>query len=376
MTQIRSRRTCSLVFGVVALSFVPAVAAAQDVPAAPRDSGGFRGWQVEGHIGAISSGSMAGSATLPAAGPAFTTVNGLNSRYVPSWYFGDGSLLANQVAGAMANQPPRPIVPLDPVLTGASATRPTGFAFGFRAGHSVTRRALVECSLDTDQAQMAIGSSALSAIESTRASFVSYFNSILARNPNAANVSTTAASSIVNNTGTEGVVTADVNIAILTSASFTPYVTVGAGVALPRGTQPSVTLVGSYSFVENLPGTRVNGAPIDESDRLLARYNVRAAGFLLAGGGVQRALSRHAGFRADVRFYPKASNMTVRVDTSPLDPNGTPSGHITRGPGPQIQISTTPGVPSSLSLQGINHVDTFVGQGRQASVTAGVYLRF
>ncbi len=379
MTRIRSRSTRALFCTALALLLAPTVTRAQDAqPAGTRDAdaGGFRGWQIDGHIGAISSGSMTGSSALPGAGPAFTTVTGLNSRYVPSWYFGDGSLLANQVAQAITNQPPPLIVPLDPVLTSASAGRPTGLAFGFRIGHSVTRRALVEFSVDSDRAQMAIASSALSAVQSTRASFASYFDSILTRNPNAAGVSTTSAATIVNNTGKEIVAGTDVNIAILTAAGFTPYATVGGGIVLPRGTEPSVTLVGTYSFVENLPGTRLNGAPIDESDRMLVRYNVRAAGYLLAGGGVQRALSRHAGFRAVVRFYPKATNMTVRVDTSPLDPGGNPPGRITRGPGPQIQISTMPGVPSSLSLQGVNHVDTFVGKGRQAGVTAGVYLRF
>jgi len=142
---------------------LPAPVVAQNTAAAgptSSDAGGFHGWQLEGHIGGTFAGTPTGTGTLPAPPGSFTTFQGLPSRFVPSWYFGDGALLANHVAQAIVNEPPPPITPLDPVLTTASGSWQTGLGVGVRIGHAITRHALGEFNLDTSRGHMAISSSA------------------------------------------------------------------------------------------------------------------------------------------------------------------------------------------------------------------------
>ena len=93
-----------------------------------------RKWEIEVHGGGVRVDKPTDATTaMPAAGEPFTTTNGRPSRYVSSWYFGDGAALRNQNAAAFTPTPLNArIVPLDSVLTGVAArTSATGFA---RAG--------------------------------------------------------------------------------------------------------------------------------------------------------------------------------------------------------------------------------------------------
>src|SRR5262245_53637547 len=225
------RRTLVL-FAVVLFCHAPIRSEAQSTYDRESDKGGFHGWQIDGHIGVMPSPTTSGTSALPPSlGP---TPQGF-SRIVPSWYFGDGALLANEVAQAIVTAPPPKMTPLDPVLTNASAAWQRGADLGFRVGHSASRYALVEFALDRDQAHMALANDAVAAIEATRASFEGYFSSILARNTNATNISTNSTATVVNNTGHQILTTGDVAVNVGTFAGFTPYFTVGAGLLLPLG---------------------------------------------------------------------------------------------------------------------------------------------
>ena len=78
-------------------------------------------WQVEVHGGVtLPTIPTAGTVTLPGPGSVFTTATGATvpaptSRRESSWYFGDGAVLFNQAATALA-QLPGQITTLDPVL--------------------------------------------------------------------------------------------------------------------------------------------------------------------------------------------------------------------------------------------------------------------
>src|SRR5439155_15657393 len=79
-------------------------------------------WEIEFHAGGgpVSNPTDA-TANLPVAGPPFTTVVATTSRRTPSWYFGDGAVLLNQVNAALGLSPR--ITPLDSVFKSSLADR-------------------------------------------------------------------------------------------------------------------------------------------------------------------------------------------------------------------------------------------------------------
>jgi hypothetical protein len=86
---------------VCVLTFFSASSAAAQTTQTPK-------WEVEFHGGGLfSTNPMGGAITLPAPGQPFMTVAASPtappppSRYQPSWYFGDGTLLFNQAAMAL-----------------------------------------------------------------------------------------------------------------------------------------------------------------------------------------------------------------------------------------------------------------------------------
>ena len=81
----------------------------------------------------------------------------------------------------------------------------------------------------------------------------------------------------------------------------------GAASSSRKAPLPSVTLVGTYAFPQNSPGSIFNGARVQQSDNVLVQYNPRAKALLLVGGGVQRDLTARSGFRVDARFHSRAS---------------------------------------------------------------------
>ena len=122
----------------------PKLAQSTAPAASKKEVVGFHGWEIEGRVGTIGGSTPTGTGVLPPAGQGFTTAPGNTSRFVTSWYFGNGALFANQVPAALtASSPvgavfPR-ISPLDPVLTSAGATMQRGGMLGLRAGHSITQ---------------------------------------------------------------------------------------------------------------------------------------------------------------------------------------------------------------------------------------------
>jgi hypothetical protein len=203
------------------------------------------GFLLEVHGGSASAGalSLVGS-QLPPAGSNFPDFRGGQSRFVPSWLFGDGALLANQVAGQTGDNVR--IVALDPVLTAEGANRATGGAFGLRIGHTITRHVLVEVGYDKDAGHLTIDPAAKAAISATAASFAPYWTAVLTR-ASTANVQTSASAAITDNVGTVKLFTFDVAINIVTIHRWTPYVEFGGGLALPTDDEATAVLSGTTS---------------------------------------------------------------------------------------------------------------------------------
>ncbi len=100
------RRLLTLV--LIGTSILPAQAFAQD-----QSQDRASGWEVEVYGGGAFGTTPRGDTTPPPVGTPFTTFNGLPSRTVASWYFGDGTALFNEFAaaargeaGGRASRPP------------------------------------------------------------------------------------------------------------------------------------------------------------------------------------------------------------------------------------------------------------------------------
>ena len=127
---------CITVAVLWGLTGAPADSFAQ--PATAQD----RKWEIEIHAGGVVAGSQGeGLVAMPTTGESFTTVNARPSRYVPSWYFGDGAALANEHAAAFTNivRTSR-ITSLDPVLTGTAARAAHRASTGVRVRRHLSPR--------------------------------------------------------------------------------------------------------------------------------------------------------------------------------------------------------------------------------------------
>src|SRR5262245_2193518 len=98
------------------------------------------GWEIEIHGGGLTASSPGGSGSLPGPGPVIPEWGG-PTRAVPSWYFGDGTALFNEVA----RLPGLPqLQGLDPVLQSGVLERGTGPTLGVRVSRRVSPRFRLE----------------------------------------------------------------------------------------------------------------------------------------------------------------------------------------------------------------------------------------
>jgi hypothetical protein len=314
---------------------------------------------------------------LPTPGPAFPTFAGDPSRRVPSWYFGDGAALANQVVAQTGDA--GHIVPLDSVLVSPSAVRGSGGMFGFRIGHTVTRRVLVALSYDRANGQVSLTSGALASIAATNASFQPYWTALLTR-PGTANVTSSSTMAVTGNdvSSADDLLSLGVEVRVTTYRGWTPYVAIGGGLLIPEASGPTVTLAGTYQFNLVNPGAANNGVLVRETDQLRVQFQTQPAPIGILGFGVEHDLMRHLGVRAEGRWFLQADSLRIRVDTFPQPalPQGPQSAVIRRGTNPSLQVSSNPAAPTSLSLQGVNRFFSFEGTGNLPSFSAGLFFRF
>lgn len=368
---------------VCAITFSGTSSAAGQTTQAPK-------WEVEFHGGGLFSTNPAGGTiSFPAPGQPFMTVaanataSPLPSRYEPSWYFGDGTLLFNQAAAALGQLPDQ-IVPLDPVLAGPLGEHRGGGSIGVRVSRVLTQRVTVELSVNYGFARIRISPANGEAIETTRASFVPAWSGLILFNRNRVLNSLTSTATLADGSARQLFTSGALNVNLTRSGALIPYVTVGAGVASITGDLPSATLTGNYQF---LLGT---GPPVAETDTVTvydARLRHRLAGVL--GGGVKYHVSSRWGMRFDARVALSKAAANTDLDATPSVARLTPAGRGALGGTPSIQFSNNPtdavtlmGVTavaaSSLSAPPLSGHRTFTGSGAmsQGNVTIGVFWRF
>ena len=272
-------------------------------------------WSIEVHGGANApTNPSGGTSALPPPGVTFSTLVGRDSRRVPSWYFGDGALLLNQIAQSLFTS--ARITPLDDfapmLLVCLNRTSRTGASVGARLTRTLSPRFSVELAVDYHAAPLRLRDDATSAVEPTRASFVTAWNAILATGP----FFTPLVTSKMTPSGGRGgqyVTTGVLNVALMTGRRTTPYASVGAGMISARSSaQPRVDLIGNYQF-------QILGVvPINETDSIHIRADTRAhTAAAVIGGGVEFAAAPRWGIRVDARDLLSGNRTSTRLDAAP-----------------------------------------------------------
>ncbi len=349
---------------------LPAGATAQ--PSAPRAAK----WAIEVYAGAANiAGSTGGSAGsgFPAGAP-FTTVAGRPSRVVPSWFFGDGAALLNDVLGQFAAAGgtafPR-IVPLDAALQSAGAAERGGLAFGARLSRDISRRLAIEISADRRAAGSGMNGGFADSLGAARDSFKSAFEGLLATVP-ATNTSVTSTLSTSEVARHQVQIGASLNWRVADRGKLGVYLTGGGGVAMINGGAAEATLTGAYTF--RLLGTYT----IAETDRVIVKMTpTKTAGMGLVGGGVTWAMSPRISIKADVRASLVAAGQTTTVRGGPSSTASSPTAVLPSLTSPSIQFSTQSGATTSLS-GAASEITTFraSGWGRQIAATIAIVRRF
>jgi hypothetical protein len=195
--------------------------------------------------------------------------------------------------------------------------------------------------------------------------------------PFCAAVAAKANAPINDNVGSELLLTFVTEIRPVSIDGWRPYFAFGSGFALPSADTPTVVLSGQYQFTL-VSGAANNGAQIAQTDTVQLTYKAQAGVIKVFGGGVERDLMAHVGFRIDFRAFLGANLIETRLDSQNATLSATPGKTLVtrRGMNPALQLSTNPAFATSLSGPGVSHLVSFQATGKLTSVTAGLFVRF
>jgi hypothetical protein len=337
-------------------------------------------WDIDVHGGVlISTNPTGGTSALPPAG-ADVPINGILgtsvTRRVPSWYFGDGAAILNQIIGVRS---PIRVAPLDPMLESRIVERQSAGGFGVRVDRSLTPRFGVEFAVDEALGELALRAQAQGVVTASQASFLSIWNALL-NTPSGGSQVVTSDAALDDKRGRQLVTSGSLLINFRSKATVTPYAAVGAGYIAARDGAPSVTLVGNYDFMFPAVQTPIPPFHLSETDAVKIQAVARNSITGVFGGGVKYALGDHWGVRADLRDYVNRDTIRTVVTTHPTSAFNTPSGTLTFAlsqNAPLLVFSASPLSLSTLSTA-LSEFQTFSGSGfvNQVNVSAGVFWRF
>lgn len=335
-------------------------------------------WSFEFYVGKIgeSQGTGSGISQFP-TGPSFTTQDSGNpSRAVPSWYFGDGAALFNEVAADFAaryGQNYTRITPLDEVLTSAAARRKGGTTFGFRLTGWLATRVGLEIGFDRSDDPLGLTDAAESAIAATRTSFQNGFTGLLGAAPVSGTTVTSTAQVPADAVGEQMSFTLGVSVAVVKTSRVRVITTFGAGAVSNKATALTAQLNGNYRF--SMFGLN----PINETDSVTVRFSDKdLVPIAIAGAGVSIDLGRRHGFRVEARARANQNETRISVDAAPSMIAVAPLIYFSTATSPSLQFSTTAGIPTSLGGEPISGLETFKGSGIdiRTVITVGYYVRF
>jgi hypothetical protein len=335
-----------------------------------------RAWTVEVH-GGVAIGESPGGGVIVGEFPAGSVLitSGAPSRLVPSWYFGDGSLLFNQASdsfAAMFNQQVPRLTALDPVLHSAAARRGGGGLFGVRLTRRLTSRLDLEFGFGVTRGTFELTDEARAALEETRASFENAFTTLFTDLTPQTNLQVTSTLEMQSNRVHQTLLSGGVTVWLTRGPRLGTFVSGAIGRVTNGGTTPQAQLRGNYQF-------RFLGEfPFNESDAVTIKFiEPEDAMVGLVGGGVTIDLDARQGLRAEVRMQMSGAGIETSLDAVSSRTTGTPTLFVPTATNPSIQFSNTSGVNSSLNGR-LTEFRTFAGDGldTRVLVTLGYFVRF
>ena len=312
-----------------------------------------------------------GTSSLPPPGPPLQTASPtFSSRQIPSWFFGDGAALLNDV-NAMFGVPAR-VAPFDAALEALNLDYKTRTTIGVRVRRAITDRYSAEFAIEVLGGSADIDDELLSAVELARDSFSAAMTALLGEGPFTSPV-VDARSSTIHGANREIVVTGGATYRFPERGGFVPYLSFGGGVLSGTGDLPSMTLTGTYRF------RILDEVPIEEVDRVTLRYTQRTGFVGMFGAGVQRIVGAGWGLQADGRVLMGPSRARLLIDADPAVVRGTPADSTETTTSPSIQFSNDPSIGRVSTLSGaLNGFEAFKGSGIQTRIliTFGVFMTF
>ncbi|HXZ27644.1 MAG TPA: hypothetical protein VEG08_06545, partial [Terriglobales bacterium] len=271
-----------------------------------------RRWEVEIHGGyQFAINPTSGTSNLPNPGAPDTP---FPSRRIPSYYFGDGALLYNQVVTTNPN--PNwfnTITPWDAVLTSSVVRRQDGGTVGGRVSYDFNRRINAELNFDYNLGDLAYTSGSLINTQATSDSWAAGFGQLFGPTVcgvNCTGVSVTSTPTLINHQGSAFEFTGGVNVNFWTSGRFIPYASVGVGVLHTTGDVPAINLTGNYQFT-------FGGQTYNETDSATLVTSVQGNTFVgYVGVGAKYYVTPHWGFRFDVRDHISANGISNLLSAS------------------------------------------------------------
>jgi len=335
-------------------------------PAAAQD----RRWEVEFlGGGVVSAPASAGSVSLPAPGAALVTSSPIYpAREVPSWLFGDGASLLNDVNAQFGTT--TRLTPLDSLLrtpdTGATAI------LGVRVRHYMSPRTSLEFGVETTPSAPKAADDLAAAVEATRSMFTTAFAGLLGSGPFSA-IAIDATAATDPGAYRETSATAAFNVHWRSAHALRPYATAGGGILFGSGALPSAQLAASYRF------SILGEVPIVETDDVQLRVERPASFVIVLGGGIAHALSEAWAVNVDARALFGPDRTRIAFDAAPATTRGNPAGFIESFTNPAIQFSNDPatGRRSTLSAPALHDVEVYSGGTRgRIVISVGVSRRF
>jgi len=333
-----------------------------------------RKWDIEFHLTAgFGSPSVGGSGELPKPGATFTTGGGSDSRHVPSWFFGDGAKLFNDVLAGLGRG--ESIVPIDPAITGPAIDQTLSNGLGLRVTRALTPVMALEIEGNLTRSTYTVRQSTKDSLEATSESFPSAFGGLVASGQGVAFTNPSLSSSFTWQDGTGADIVGTVALVLhpRKDSRVRPYVVFGGGIATSVG-QAQATLSGHYSF--HVP----NGGIVDESDNVTIHFGGGFGVAGVAGGGLNFRVTRGSGIRVDVRGQFLQNHVATSIEAHPGAVASNPAQSVWSFTTPAIQFTTNPssGFPSSLDTTALSGFTTMHPSGfySRASVTVGYFWRF
>ena len=335
-----------------------------------------RAWAVEVH-GGLAIGATPSGGTIVGefpTGPPLSTA-GSPTRLVPSWYFGDGSQLFNEVGDSFAalhNQQLPRLTALDATLHSAAARRHGGGIFGVRLTRRLTSRLDLEFGIGVTQGTFELTDEARQAFEDTRVSFQNAFTALFTDLTPQTNLRVTSEVEVDENRVRQTLLSGGINFWLSRNGRMHTYLSGGLGRIVNGGGTPEVRLRGNYQlrFLAEFP--------FNESDSVTVSFVERENAFVgLVGGGVTYAIGSRQGIRGDVRVQLSGNRIETIVDAASTRLLGAPALFLPTNTSPSIQFSNVSGVSSSLSGR-LTELTTFVNDGLDTRIlmTVGYFVRF